>query len=118
MKNLVKIDLSDVNIVSGGDDYWFTAVETGVEIEDNVFPMGFFEHLKYLEEIKLPNSIVEIERKAFYKLKNRISIDIPNGVTTIGYDAFYKFKLFLLQSYPPAYSLCCIIITDSITIFI
>lgn len=27
-------------------------------------------------------------------------------------------KLFLLQSYPPAYSLCCIIITDSITIFI
>lgn len=84
MKNLVKIDLSDVNIVSGGDDYWFTAGETGVEIEDNVFPMGFFEHLKYLEEIKLPNSIVEIERKAFYKWKNRISIDIPNGVTTIG----------------------------------
>lgn len=88
MKNLVKIDLSDVNIVSGGDDYWFTAVETGVEIEDNIFPMGFFEHLKYLEEIKLPNSIVEIERKAFYKWKNRISIDIPNGVTTIGDDAF------------------------------
>lgn len=88
MKNLVKIDLSDVNIVSGGDDYWFTAVETGVEIEDNVFPMGFFEHLKYLEEIKLPNSIVEIERKAFYEWKNRISIDIPNGVTTIGNDAF------------------------------
>lgn len=84
MKNLVKIDLSDVNIVSDGDDYWFTAGETGVEIEDNVFPMGFFEHLKYLEEIKLPNSIVEIERKAFYKWKNRISIDIPNGVTTIG----------------------------------
>ena len=25
MKNLVKIDLSDVNIVSGGDDYWITA---------------------------------------------------------------------------------------------
>lgn len=90
MKNLVKIDLSDVNIVSGGDDYWFTAGETGVEIADNVFPMGFFEHLKYLEEIKLPNSIVEIERKAFYKWKNRISIDIPNGVTTIGDDAFYK----------------------------
>ena len=88
MKNLVKIDLSDVNIVSGGDDYWFTAVETGVEIADNVFPMGFFEHLKYLEEIKLPNSIVEIERRAFYKWKNRISIDIPNGVTTIGYGAF------------------------------
>lgn len=89
MKNLVKIDLSDVNIVSGGDDYWFTAVETGVEIADNVFPMGFFEHLKYLEEIKLPNSIVEIERKAFFQCKNRISIDIPNGVTTIGYRAFY-----------------------------
>lgn len=88
MKNLVKIDLSDVNIVSGGDDYWFTAVETGVEIADNVFPMGFFEHLKYLEEIKLPNSIVEIERKAFYEWKNRISIDIPNGVTTIGAYAF------------------------------
>ena len=90
MKNLVKIDLSDVNIVSGGDDYWFTAVETGVEIADNVFPMGFFEHLKYLEEIKLPNSIVEIERKAFYEWKNRISIDIPNGVTTIGDWAFFK----------------------------
>ena len=100
MKNLVKIDLSDVNIVSGGDDYWFTAVETGVEIADNVFPMGFFEHLKYLEEIKLPNSIVEIERKAFYKWKNRISIDIPNGVTTIGYDAFYKCTNLTAVSIP------------------
>lgn len=89
MKNLVKIDLSDVNIVSGGDDYWFTACGTGVEIADNVFPMGFFEHLKYLEEIKLPNSIVEIEKQAFYDWKNRISIDIPNGVTTIGAYAFY-----------------------------
>lgn len=88
MKNLVKIDLSDVNIVSGGDDYWFTACGTGVEIADNVFPMGFFEHLKYLEEIKLPNSIVEIEKQAFYDWKNRISIDIPNGVTTIGAYAF------------------------------
>lgn len=41
---------------------------------------------------------------------------LPDEVTTG--TMFGNFKLFLLQSYPPAYSLCCIIITDSITIFI
>ena len=49
---------------------------------------GFFEGCELLESITIPNSVTDIDGRAFYGCSSLTSIEIPNSVTYIGSDAF------------------------------
>lgn len=93
------LDLSDANIVEGGecyDDFY-----DGYTIND-VFPKGSFAGCKGLYEIILPRSIKSIDDDAFNVCENLRSIIIPNNVTTIGIRAFSNCSKIHSVTIPPS----------------
>ena len=80
---LYTLDLSQANIVSGGEPYGYTLSTT-----DNVIGITLFTGLRHLETLLLPNAITRIDKKAFYGCISLTSIRIPNSVTSIGESAF------------------------------
>ena len=84
---LFLLDLSEANIVSGGNQY--TAYSRNYSTKDNVITEYMFS-TNNLHEIILPNNITEIEGNAFLRSLNLANITIPNGVTTIGSYAFQR----------------------------
>lgn len=51
---------------------------------------GTFSWNEYLENVKLPESLIEIGKTTFYYCKNLSNIDIPRNVINIGVEAFYS----------------------------
>lgn len=96
---LEALDLSNANIIEGGDSY-YTAESTNYTTTANVFPSFFMmeSNLNKLKYIALPNSVTEIQYYAFassnvtalqpdviYSLNN---IVLGNNLKTISYYAF------------------------------
>ena len=75
------LDISDTDIVSSGDTYFDT-----YKTENNVIGTYMFFEKAY-EQLFLPNSIVKIDARAFYKYYGR-DFEIPNSVIEIGDYAF------------------------------
>ncbi len=82
---LADLDLTDANIVEGGDYYYYG---TNYRTENDVLGSCTFRYCK-LTSIKIPNSVTSIGEYAFHDCSSLTSIDIPNSVTYIGRSAFY-----------------------------
>jgi len=83
---LSKLDLSDANIVKGGD---FSAHDDlCYSNEDNVIPMFMFYKLSNLTSIILPKSITSVKEYAFQECTGLTSITIPDKISSIGAFAF------------------------------
>lgn len=79
---LRKLDLSEANIVSGGDFYYFDTGEYFKLEKDNEIPkFSFISTL--LEEIVLPISVKKIQSAAFEYCYNLQKVIIPYGVEEI-----------------------------------
>lgn len=101
-KNLIHLDLTEANIVSGGDYYYMPKSGTKYYTENNVAGDYMF-YFCNLETIKFPSTITKIGNRVCCHLPNSqgneniegtdhigtfTSIIIPKGVTTIGQYAF------------------------------
>ncbi len=80
---LADLDLTDANIVEGGDYYSIPDYRT----ENDVLGSYTFEYCK-LTSIKLPNSVISIGESTFQSCSNLTSVIIPNSVTSIGERTF------------------------------
>jgi len=72
------IDLSETNIVSGGD-YYYIKYST----KNNEFGYSLFSHCKKLKKIILPKTIKEIGRSSFWNCPNLISLVTNSKVKSI-----------------------------------
>ena len=88
---LVKLDLSEANIVAGGNPYTNYNKSKEIETKDNVITAYMFEQTQ-LKTIVLPNNITEIGDHAFECVFYMESIVIPEGVTKLGESAFNTSK--------------------------
>ena len=75
---LESIDISECNIVSGGDPYVFS-----FETEDNKLGCNMFQGCESIKYIKLPESITNIGEKAFLNCINLQKLYIPQSVTEL-----------------------------------
>ena len=80
--SVTDLDISQANIVSGGQAY-FESYKT----EEFVIGHSMFKDCKNLKTIQLSQSIAEIQTTAFSGPGLR-KIDIPNNVSVLGGDAF------------------------------
>lgn len=83
--NLKVLDLSEANIVEGGD-YYIQYGNDKYYTKNNVIGPHFFR--SSIEEIVLPNNITNIDDYAFYSHRNLKSLIIPESVVAIGNNAF------------------------------
>ena len=89
---LSSLDLSQAQIVAGGDNYY--VIKRGLSsqyyqpTEDNVIAPYMFTGLTTLTTLKLPTNITKIEKFAFAGCSNLTECAIPESVTTIGDNAF------------------------------
>ena len=72
------IDLSETNIVSGGNYYSF-----GYSTKNDEFGYSLFDGCKKLEKIILPETIEEIGECAFWDCSNLTSLVINSKVKSI-----------------------------------
>ena len=79
---VISLDLSGVNIVSGGEAY-FGSCKT----ENNVIGEYMFQDFTKLKTILLPSNLKSIKERSFSGC-GITEIDIPNSVTSLGEDAF------------------------------
>ena len=85
---LIDLDISNVNIVSGGSPSLYLLGDADeIYSSDNTIPAGLFFDCK-LSSIKLPRSISNIESLALGHCPLTY-ITIPNSVTSISDDVFY-----------------------------
>ncbi len=79
---LADLDLTDANIVEGGECYYKNYYAKNDTLGDCIF------YECGLTSIKIPNSVTSIDSCAFYFCIGLTSVTIPNSVTSIGYGAF------------------------------
>ncbi len=75
---LQELDMTEVTICSGGTHYdgqHFT--------DDNIIGTGLFANVPYLLTLRLPDSVVEIQRNAFIGATLLTSLEVPVGVERI-----------------------------------
>lgn len=85
------LDLSDAEIVEGGDYYATSEKWKGTDVggdyymytKNNIFGPFMFSYSK-LTEIKLPSAITEIGNLALFDCNGLTKLTIPNTVTTMG----------------------------------
>lgn len=78
------LDLTDANIVEGGDFYSYRNRTKNDEISSEMFSLCY-----QLKTIKLPLTITRIGAYAFNHCSKLTSISIPDGIKIIGDYAFY-----------------------------
>lgn len=88
---LTSIDLSEANIVDGGDCYFYIEDQTYYQTQNgtkrNRFPDQAFMSTN-LQEVKLPNSIDCIGKYAFAFCRNLNSVEFGLNTTKIDFSAF------------------------------
>ena len=106
---LMKLDISGVRIVSGGDKYFdsnglynengnmqYGFGQHSVTTRDNVIGDCLFAGCSKLEEIKIPENIIEIGEYAFMRT-NISSLDIPKTIKKVNLSFFFSTKVSNLQ---------------------
>jgi len=81
------LDISGVNIVSGGD-YYCSNYNSNYNSSDNAIGSLMFNNCARLTSISIPNSVTSIGDYAFFYCIRLTSVTIPNSVTSIGDGAF------------------------------
>lgn len=103
---LSSLDLSQAQIVKGGDNYY--VIKRGLSskyyqpTEDNVIAPYMFTGLTTLTTLKLPTNITKIEMFAFAGCSNLTECAIPESVTTIGDNAFAQCSKLKTIAIPSA----------------
>ena len=85
---LVKLDLSEANIVAGGDAY-YQPYSTPYETTDNQVGDYMFYSTK-LTKVILPSTATAIGASAFENCSSLATLTMGDAVETIGESAFYK----------------------------
>lgn len=97
MDRLSVLNLTDANIVGGGDYYYYTLYyvpmsgthRTLYYTADNILGAQIFNSCSNLTSVKLPNSVTSIGAYSFASCKNLKSVYIPDGVLNVDSYAFY-----------------------------
>ncbi|MCH5237881.1 MAG: leucine-rich repeat protein [Muribaculaceae bacterium] len=83
MTSLKNLDISEANIVEGGQTY-----RENLKTQDNIIGSYFFSDCRNLTNVILSNTAVTIASKAFYGMSNTENILIGNSIEIIDTEAF------------------------------
>jgi hypothetical protein len=100
---LKELDLSDANIVEGGDYYYYTSTKK-YYTENNVIGDYMFEYCK-LTSIVLPSNVTSIGARAFSGCGYLSGVSIPNTVQVIGIGAFSSCNILTRITVPNSVTL-------------
>lgn len=87
---LTNLDLSEAQIVSGGDCYYQDYFDNKHYTSDDELGVGFFSKCKGLKAITLPGNLKSVGESAFQECSSLETINLPSGITTIGNYAFLE----------------------------
>lgn len=87
---LTNLDLSEAQIVSGGDYYYQDYNDTKHYTSDDEIGVGFFSKCKGLKAITLPGKVKSVGESAFQECSSLETINLPSGITSIGNYAFLE----------------------------
>ena len=87
MDALKSLDLTDAQIVSGGDAYCVASYGSSLKTSNNVVGREMFYRTE-LEKIYLPNGVTTIDQDAFGWCRNLKEVRMGNEVVVIGDNAF------------------------------
>lgn len=87
MRNLRHLDISEASIVAGGLNY-YEDDNNRFGTKDNTVGEWWLYNLKFIETVKLPESLVKIDYESFIDLSYLKEIIIPDKVESIGQKAF------------------------------
>ena len=89
---LANLDLSEAQIVSGGDCYYQDYFDNKHYTSDDEFGVGFFSKCKGLKAITLPGNLKSVGESAFQECSSLETINLPSGITSIGNYGFLECK--------------------------
>lgn len=87
---LTNLDLSEAQIVSGGDCYYQDYLDKKHYTSDDELGVGFFSKCKGLKAITLPGKVKSVGESAFQECSSLETINLPSGITSIGNYAFLE----------------------------
>ena len=87
---LTNLDLSEAQIVSGGDYYYQDYNDTKHYTSDDEIGVGFFSKCKGLKAITLPGNLKSVGESAFQECSSLETLNLPSGITSIGNYAFLE----------------------------
>lgn len=87
---LTNLDLSEAQIVSGGDCYYQDYFDYKHYTSNDEFGVGFFSKCKGLKAITLPGNLKSVGESAFQECSSLETINLPSGITSIGNYAFLE----------------------------
>lgn len=85
---LTNLDLSEAQIVSGGDCYYQDYFDNKHYTSDDELGVGFFSKCKGLKAITLPVNLKSVGESAFQECSSLEALNLPSGITSIGNYAF------------------------------
>lgn len=86
---LAYLDLSEAQIVSGGDCYYQDYSDNKHYTSDDELGVGFFLKCKSLKAITLPGNLKSVGESAFQECSSLETLNLPSGITSIGNYAFW-----------------------------
>ena len=86
---LANLDLSEAQIVSGGDCYYQDYSDNKHYTSDDELGVGFFLKCKSLKAITLPGNLKSVGEYAFQECSSLETLNLPSGITSIGNNAFW-----------------------------
>lgn len=92
---LAELDLSEANIVAGGQVYCDDLIT-----ENDIIGIYMFAECSSLQKVILPNNITKIDFEAFMRCENLKYISIPETVKEIGSGAFGNCKSLMSIKLP------------------
>ena len=87
---LAYLDLSEAQIVSGGDCYYQDYSDNKHYTSDDEIGVGFFSKCKGLKAITLPGKVKSVGESAFQECSSLETLNLPSGITSIGNYAFLE----------------------------
>ena len=87
---LANLDLSEAQIVSGGDCYYQDYFDNKHYTSDDELGVGFFSKCKGLKAITLPGNLKSVGESAFQECSSLETINLPSGITSVGNYAFLE----------------------------
>lgn len=87
---LTNLDLSEAQIVSGGDCYYQDYFDNKHYTNNDELGVGFFSKCKGLKAITLPGNLKSVGESAFQECSSLETINLPSGITSVGNYAFLE----------------------------